>query len=104
VNLTAKHFTSFIHFSSAHAGRKVVMRNAVLGLLHRMYMNTLIADVNSLLPVLISYATELMDQAGFPRSFLVQCVRKFRLNAKIQSNQCWQLLCTDFINAVQNRV
>jgi hypothetical protein len=53
-------------------------------------MNTLIADVNSVLPVLISYATELMDQAGFPCSFLVQCVRKCRLNAKIQSNQCWQ--------------
>jgi hypothetical protein len=99
---TAKNCTSFIHFSSAHAGRKVVMRNAVLGLLHRMYMNTLIADVNSLLPVLISYARELMDQAGFPCSFLVQCVQKFRLNAKVHSNNSWQLLCTDFIDAVQN--
>jgi hypothetical protein len=102
LNLTAKNCTSFIHFSSAHAGRKVVMRNAVLGLLHRMYMNTLIADVNSLLPVLISYASELKDTAGFPCSFLVQCVRKFRLNTKIQNNHSWQLLCTDFINAVQN--
>jgi hypothetical protein len=68
-------------------------------------MNTLIADVSSLLPVLISYATELMDQAaGFPCSFLVQRVRKFRLNAKNQSNQCWSLLCTDFITAVHNCV
>ena len=104
VNLAATNCTSFIHFSSAHAGRKIVMRNAVLGLLHRMYMNTLIADVNSLLPVLISYTRELMDKAGFPCSFLVQCVRKFRLNVKIRHNQSWQQLCTEFIHAVQNRM
>jgi hypothetical protein len=104
LNLTARNCTTFIHFSSAHAGRKIVMRNAVLGLLHRMYMNTLTADVNSLLPVLISYTRELMDKAGFPCNFLVQCVRKFRLNAKIHNNHSWQLLCTDFINAVQNRM
>jgi hypothetical protein len=58
------------------------MRNAVLGLLHRMYMNTLIADVNSLLPVLISYATELMDQAGFPCSFLARVCTKIPVVGK----------------------
>jgi hypothetical protein len=59
-NLTAKDCTSLTEFSSAHAGRKVVMRNAVLGLFHRMYMNTLIADT-----VLQNEATTFAG-VGFP--------------------------------------
>jgi hypothetical protein len=42
MQLTAQHCTRCIHFSSAHAGSKVFMGNAVLGLILRMYMNTLI--------------------------------------------------------------
>jgi hypothetical protein len=59
--------TSIIPFSSAHARRNSVMRTTVLGLLHRMHMNTLDQDVPMLLPVLLSSSAE-FERAGYPRN------------------------------------
>jgi hypothetical protein len=76
--------TSIIPFSSAHASRNSVMRTTVLGLLHRMHMNTLAQDVPMLLPVLLSCSAE-FERAGYPRNFLLRCLPAFLRHIKIQS-------------------
>lgn len=64
-------FANFVPYASAHAKRSVVVKNSVLGLLHRMHMDTLACDVHRLLPVLLSYNAEL-GFVGYPRLFLTR--------------------------------
>lgn len=87
--------TSIIPYSSAHARRTSVMRNTVLGLLHRMHMNTLDQDVLMLLPVLMSYSAE-FERAGYPRKFVLRCLPAFLRHTKIQSNEKWRRLATQY--------
>jgi hypothetical protein len=77
------------------------MRTTVLGLLHRMHMNTLAQDVPMLLPVLLSYSAD-FERAGYPRNFLLRCLPAFLRHIKIQSNVKWHVLATQFADRLHH--
>ena len=84
-------YACFVPFASAHAGRRKVMRTNALGLLHRLYMDTLPSDVHMLLPVLQCYTLE-MQAAGYPWHCLLSAFRVFLRHPKIVYCQSWRNL------------
>lgn len=86
---------SFIAYHSAHARRTMVMRNTVLGLLHRLRMDTLPKDVHLLLPVLMCYVSEL-TACGFPCRFILTCFQKFMSNQTVRQDAAWLTLHMHF--------
>jgi hypothetical protein len=95
LNQLAIPVTSIIPYSSAHVRRASVMRNTVLGLLHRIHMNTLDQDVLMLLPVLLSHSAELV-RAGYPRKFVLRCLPAFLRHSKVQSKCKWHMLTRSY--------
>ncbi len=84
-------FACFVPFASAHAGRTKVMRTNAIGLMHRLYMDTLPTDVHMLLPVLQCYTME-MHSAGYPWSCLLSAFKAFLKHPKIVHSQSWREL------------
>jgi hypothetical protein len=91
-------FACFLPYASAHARRRVVMRNSITGLLHRIHMDTQPKDVSLLLPVLLSYDVEL-SALQYPRHYLLSAFRKFLLHDKVKrdfNSQLWRDLLFSF--------
>jgi len=91
-------FACFLPFASAHARRRTVMSNSLVGLLHRMHMDTQPKDVHLLLPVLLSYDAELKT-LQYPNHYLMSAFRKFLLHAKVSrgtNSQQWRDLYCSF--------
>jgi hypothetical protein len=88
-------FANFIPYASAHAHRRRVMRTSVLGMLHRIYMDTLPEDVPRLMPVLLCYACDLMH-VGYPPDFLYQVFGAFMRHPKVRDSRQWWLLHAEY--------
>ena len=84
-------FAIFVPYASAHACRKKVMRTNLLGLLHRLLMDTLPSDVPGLLPVLQCYTVE-MRAAGYPVFSLLSAYTLFLKHPKVVQSQQWRKL------------
>ena len=84
-------FAIFVPYASAHACRKKVMRTNMLGLLHRLLMDTLPADVLRLLPALQCYTIE-MRAAGYPVFSLLSAYTQFLKHPKVVQSQQWRKL------------
>lgn len=88
-------FANFLPFASAHARRTRVMKNTVLGLLHRIHMDTLPGDVAMLLPVLVGYNLDLIH-AGYPLGFFYKVFQAFMKHPKVADSRRWWLLFTEY--------
>ena len=88
-------FANFLPFTSAHARRSGVTRNIVLGLLHRIHMDTLPGDVAMLLPVLLGYTLDLLH-AGYPMGFLYRVFCTFMRHPKVADSRQWWLLFSEY--------
>lgn len=99
-------FARFVHFSSAHTNSLKLMRACVLGLFHRLYQDTLPADVHLLLQVLCYYQLELLH-AGFPLNLMARVFRQFLHSPKVSDQHAWHRLYVQYIRTVdyilQNR-
>jgi hypothetical protein len=74
------------------------MRTGLIGLLHRMHMDTQPKDVPLLLPVLLAYDVEL-STLGYPSNSLLNAFKKFRRHAKVSqgtNSQLWYDLYLSF--------
>jgi len=78
-------FACFLPFASAHARRQVVTRNSILGLFHRMLMDTQPKDVHLLLPLLLSYDAELRF-LQYPSHYLLSVFGKFLKHTKVSQS------------------
>lgn len=96
------HFTIFVPFASAHACRKKVMRTNMLGLLHRLMMDTLPTDVPKLLPVLQCYTLE-MKAAGYPVFSLLSAYTLFLKHPKVVQSQQWRELHVQYAKWLKSR-
>lgn len=92
-------FANFVPYNSAHAKHDTVLKNSGLGLMHRMFMDTLPKDVHLLLPTLLSYNIELC-LAGYPPSFLKRVFRTFLQHRKVANCPSWHCLYADFVTAL----
>lgn len=72
----------FLPYASAHARRSTVLRNSLIGLLHRMHMDTQPKDVPLLLPVLLAYYVEL-HTLQYPSHSLLNAFEKFLHHTKV---------------------
>jgi hypothetical protein len=94
---------NFLPYASGHACRTSVMKNTGLGLLHRIYMDTTPGDVLLLLPVLVSYQTELCS-VGYPPSFLLSVFKRFLQHPKVAGCHDWHLLYQQYSQWFQRQV
>jgi hypothetical protein len=94
-------FANFVPYASSHAKHTTVMKTCGLGLMHRMFMDTLPENVPLLLPTLMSYQTEL-SLAGYPATFLVRVFRSFLQHHKVAGCLKWHQLYANFYAAVQS--
>jgi len=76
------------------------MRTGGLGLMHRMFMDTLPENVPVLLPTLLSYQTELV-LAGYPTTFLLRVFHSFLQHRKVAGCLKWQDLYAKFNATLQ---
>jgi hypothetical protein len=67
------------------------MRNNILGLLHRMNMNTLPDDVQYLLPTLLGHYSELIVN-GYPHSVFKSAFKVFLNHDRIFKSEHWKSL------------
>jgi hypothetical protein len=91
-------FACFLPFASAHARRRTVMSNSLVGLMHRLHMDTQPKDVHLLLPVLLGYDAEL-STLQYPSHYLLSAFRKFLLHTKVSrgtNSQQWRDLFCSF--------
>ena len=92
-------FARFVHFSSAHSNSLKIMRTCVLGLFHRLYQDTMPADVHLLMQVLFYYQLELLH-AGFPSNLMARVFRQFLQNPKVCDQRAWHCLYLQYIRTV----
>lgn len=91
-------FACFLPYASAHARRSTVLRNSLIGLLHRMHMDTQPKDVPMLLPVLIAYDAEL-HTLQYPSHSLLNAFERFLMHTKVSqgtNSQRWYDLYRSF--------
>lgn len=79
----------FIPWQSAHPHG--LLKNSIIGLLHRMHANTLDTNLNVLQYGLTSYWQEL-SSLGYPSTVLKQAVKHFLLHPEIRGNSGWRKL------------
>jgi hypothetical protein len=96
-------FACFLPYATAHAKRSTVLRTGLLGLMHRIHMDTLAKDVPALLPVLLSYDAELQT-LGYPSTSLLHVFERFLRHPKVSNgtnSQSWYSLYRSFARRKQ---
>lgn len=99
----APRFACFLPYTSCHARRRFVLRNGIIGLLHRMHMDTLPKDVPLLLPALLSYDAEL-HLLQYPRYCLPSAFQKFLRHPKVSmgtNSRNWHALYDSFASCIR---
>lgn len=91
-------FACFLPYATAHARSRTILRNGLIGLFHRLHMDTQPRDVPLLLPVLLAYDAEL-HTLQYPRNSLLNAFESFRRHAKVSegtNSQLWYNLYRSF--------
>ena len=91
-------FACFLPYATAHARSRTILRNGLIGLFHRLHMDTQPKDVPLLLPVLLAYDAELRT-LQYPSNSLLNAFESFRRHAKVSegtNSQLWYNLYRSF--------
>lgn len=97
-------FACFLPAATAHARRKTVLRTGLIGLMHRMHMDTQPKDVPLLLPVLLAYAAELRT-LQHPVHYLCRAFESFLRHCRVSestNSQLWYDLYSSFCQSVHS--